>query len=160
MSLRIAPLPAHPSSTTNLTTQSTSSTTAPSAPGLPDTLRSSLTPTPQDANSKTPIAPSSSHPLEARLVAWKTTQHDLKMQGLRRTYGIAEPVRREMELKDVRTGDAIGASFLRQKGMSLGEEILVGRENEIGGWEGVFEGGDFREGDFHSELESRAKMNW
>ena len=73
-------------------------------------------------------------------MAWKTTQHDLKMQGLRRTYGIAEPVRREMELKDVRTGDAIGASFLRQKGMSLGEEILVGRENEIGGWEGVFEG--------------------
>ena len=62
------------------------------------------------------------------------------MQGLRRTYGIAEPVRREMELKDVRTGDAIGASFLREKSVSLGEEILAGRENEIGGWEGVFEG--------------------
>ena len=62
------------------------------------------------------------------------------MQGLRRTYGIAEPVRREMELKDVRTGDAIGASFLRAKNVSLGEEILAGKENEIGGWEGVYEG--------------------
>ncbi|KAL8790989.1 MAG: hypothetical protein Q9195_006134 [Heterodermia aff. obscurata] len=61
------------------------------------------------------------------------------MQGLRRTYGIAEPVRREMELKDVRTGDSVGASFLREKSVSVGEEILAGRENEIGGWEGVFE---------------------
>ena len=60
------------------------------------------------------------------------------MQGLRRTYGMAEPVRREMELKDVRAGDAVGASFLRGKSVSLGEDILEGKESELGGWEGVF----------------------
>ena len=115
------------------------------------------------------------------------------MQGLRRTYGIAEPVRREMELKDVRTGDGIGASFLRGKNVSVGEDILSGRDAEIGGWEGVFQTGksrlhlyrlrissslriisrqihtdnwvllagqELREGDFHSELEAKTKMNW
>lgn len=65
------------------------------------------------------------------------------MQGLRRTYGIAEPVRREMELKDVRMGDAIGASFLQGKGPSVGEDVLGGKESEIGGWEGIF-GGRFK----------------
>lgn len=65
------------------------------------------------------------------------------MQGLRRTYGIAEPVRREMELKDVSTGDAMGASFLRGKSVSVGEDILGGKDNEMGGWEGVFGTGEF-----------------
>ena len=82
------------------------------------------------------------------------------MQGLRRTYGIAEPVRREMELKDVRTGDAVGASFLRGKTVSVAEDVLAGRDGEIGGWEGVFGGNELRDGDFHAEMEARAKMNW
>ena len=138
-SLRVAPPSAHPNTTTNLTTHCTDSTTAPSAPGLADTLRSTLTPAVPDASNP---PPSSSHPLEARLLAWKKTQNELKMHGLRRTYGIAEPVRREMELKDVRAGDTIGASFLRGKDTSVGEDILGGRDTEIGGWEGVFGTGE------------------
>ena len=47
-----------------------------------------------------------------------------------------------MELKDVRAGDAIGASFLRGKDTSVGEDILGGRDTEIGGWEGVFGTGE------------------
>lgn len=48
-----------------------------------------------------------------------------------------------MELKDVRAGDAIGASFLRGKDTSVGEDILGGRDTEIGGWEGIFGTGEF-----------------
>ena len=48
-----------------------------------------------------------------------------------------------MELKDVRTGDAVGASFLRGKSTSVAEDVLGGRDNEIGGWEGIY-GGELR----------------
>lgn len=113
-------------------------------------------------------------------------------------YGIAEPVRREMELAGVRAGDGMGFTGLRTGGggKSVSEEVLRGEEAEIGGWEGVFGTGMFessfllrcvkacgrhgrgkmaeeddadgsdtlgdelREGDFHGELEAKAKMNW
>lgn len=39
------------------------------------------------------------HPLEHRLKGWDEQQERVKMEGLRRAFGIAEPVRRGMELK-------------------------------------------------------------
>jgi proteasome maturation protein len=39
------------------------------------------------------------HPLEARLKNWDETQMNLKMEGLRRLYGAAEPIRRGMEVR-------------------------------------------------------------
>lgn len=41
----------------------------------------------------------SNHPLEARLKHWDETQMNLKMEGLRRHYGAAEPIRRGMEVR-------------------------------------------------------------
>lgn len=41
----------------------------------------------------------SHHPLEARLKHWDETQMNLKMEGLRRLYGAAEPIRRGMEVR-------------------------------------------------------------
>ncbi len=78
----------------------------------------------------------SAHPLEARLRAWEATQQNLHMQMLRRTFGMAEPIRREMELKITRDGEwrplALGPGL-----PSVHEEILRGRDATIS-WEDVF----------------------
>lgn len=83
----------------------------------------------------------STHPLEARLLAWRATHDAMKMETLRRMYGIAEPVRRGMELKNVRDGDFRPAVLGGSKLGSVHEDILVlgGRDCEIG-WEDVFLG--------------------
>ena len=63
------------------------------------------------------------------------------METLRRTFGIAEPVRREMELKIVRDGTFRPAVLGGGAGGNVHEDILVlgGRDTEIG-WEDVFHG--------------------
>lgn len=83
------------------------------------------------------------------------------MEGLRRTYGIAEPVRRGMELKIVRDGTFRPAVLGGNKLGNVHEDILVlgGRDTEIG-WEDVFHGDDFREPpSFHDEMEKRLRMD-
>ena len=77
------------------------------------------------------------HPLEARLVQWRATQDKLKMEMLRQRFGIAEPVKRGMELKITREGEwrpqCLGGSS------GVHRDILEGRDTEIG-WEDVFVG--------------------
>lgn len=77
----------------------------------------------------------SKHPLEARLANWRATQDNLKMEMLRRTFGIAEPVRRGMELRIVGAGEwkpcVLGGSA------NLHSDILAGRDMDIS-WEDVF----------------------
>jgi proteasome maturation protein len=80
------------------------------------------------------------------------------METLRRTYGLAEPVRRGMELGIVRRSDwkpmALNAGGLP----SLHEEILKGREDMIS-WEDVFTGEEMRSvPQFHEEMEKKVKM--
>ncbi|KAJ5020308.1 integral membrane protein DUF92-domain-containing protein [Bipolaris maydis] len=155
MSLRFVPSKAHPA-------QTTLETSAPSAPGVHDTLRSrlghtSVAPT-ASSSSTAPVALQSAHPLEARLVQWRDTQDRLKMEMLRRQFGIAEPVRRGMELKIAEAGEwrplALGGSS------GVHKDILQGRDCEIG-WEDVFTGNELREvPDFHTEIEKKMKMNW
>merc|ERR1712000_574740 len=65
-------------------------------------LRPGIAPSPYDAAAS---VPASSHPLEARLKNWEATQDALRMNTLRTTYGLAEPVRRGMELKIVKDGE-------------------------------------------------------
>lgn len=132
-SLRFIPPKAHP-------TQVGLETSAPSAPGVHDTLRSRLgqTSTVSTSSSSTkPVQLQSAHPLEARLVQWRDTQDRLKMEMLRRQFGIAEPVRRGMELKIASAGEwrpaVLGGSS------SVHRDILQGRDCEIG-WEDVFVG--------------------
>ncbi|MCJ1225024.1 hypothetical protein MMC12_001671 [Toensbergia leucococca] len=160
MSLRIAPAPPHPSSATNLTTISTSTRSppgAPSAPGIHDTLRANLTPI-INPSSSAPQPLLSAHPLEARLARWQATQDDLKMTGLRRTFGIAEPVRRGMELRIAREGEWRPAVLGASAGIS--GDVLAGRDAEVA-WEDVFKGDETREGvDFHTEMEGRLRMKW
>ncbi|MCJ1423658.1 hypothetical protein MMC29_001542 [Sticta canariensis] len=136
MSLRIVPSSAHPNSTTNLSARhpnSTSTQGAPSAPGIHDTLRANLS----SASTATPGSTVSAHPLEARLAGWQTTQDNLKMASLRRTFGIAEPVRRGMELNITRAGEWRPQMLGGSAGVS--GDVLAGRDLEIT-WEDVYRG--------------------
>ncbi|KAM3086253.1 hypothetical protein ACMFMG_000390 [Clarireedia jacksonii] len=145
MSMRIVPPTAHSTSYSHLTSTNLS---APSAPGVHDTLRSGLGPTLQASSSLStsknhpaPV-PESAHPLEARLLHWTATQHSLKQTGLRRTFGLSEPIRREMELKIVKEGEwrplVLGGGR-----PGVHEEILRGTDTGIE-WEDVFTGEEMR----------------
>ncbi|KAL5601383.1 hypothetical protein BROUX41_002630 [Berkeleyomyces rouxiae] len=158
MSLRIVP----EASTKGTFTHIQKSLSAPSAPGVHDTLRAGLGPS--SATSTTArldaSAPSSAHPLEARLKQWEATQEALRMQTLRRVYGIAEPVRQAMELKIVRDSEwrpaalAGGAAGLR----SVHEDILRGKDAEVS-WEDVYTGDEtVGVAGFHAEMEHKLKM--
>jgi proteasome maturation protein len=126
--------------------QQTLLTSAPSAPGVHDTFRANLNligPAPSAKSALNPLATpfvpalQSSHPLEARLRGWRATQSTVKMEMLRRTYGIAEPVRRGMELRVAGFGEwrplALGG------GTPLHSDILSGRDWEMD-WDDVFAG--------------------
>ncbi|UKZ47345.1 hypothetical protein TrVGV298_001563 [Trichoderma virens] len=131
MSMRIVPASGAPS-TFNHTNHSSS---APSAPGIHDTLRHG-----------------------ARLKSWEATQEAVRMETLRRTFGIAEPIRRGMELKIVRDGEwrplALGAGL-----PSVHEDILKGREDTIT-WDDVFTGSETRSvPGFHDEMEKKLKIH-
>lgn len=127
-SLRIVPASSHTNSYTHLKTAG-----APSAPGLHDTLRSGVGPSALDQSQ-----PASAHPLEARLKTWEATRDQLRMEMLRRTYGMAEPIRRGMELKIVRDGEWRPAALGGAR-PSLHEEILRGTDESIT-WEDVYSG--------------------
>ncbi|KAI5298480.1 3'-5' DNA helicase [Ascosphaera pollenicola] len=155
-SMRIVPTPNYSTTTSNTARASATSQGAPSAPGIHDTLRANLTSQPPSSQ-KT----ASSHPLEARLTQWRETQETMKMTNLRRLYGLAEPIRRGMELKMVRDADFKPAVLGGGKGPSLHEDILTlgGRDTECM-WEDIFTGDDLREpASFHDEMEHRLKIN-
>lgn len=70
------------------------------------------------------------------------------METLRRTYGIAEPVRRGMELKITRDNDSTRPMCLAAVSgaggqTSVSEEILSGRDESIT-WEDVYTGDEIR----------------
>ncbi|KAF2089123.1 hypothetical protein K490DRAFT_72741 [Saccharata proteae CBS 121410] len=157
MSLRIAPAPTAPASTVP-------QLGAPSAPGVHDTLRSNLGLTTPSAATTTASSSSkgaplqSAHPLEARLNNWRATQDALKMEGLKRNFGMGEPIRRGMELRITGAGEwrpmVLGGSG------GVHSDVLAGRDTEIG-WEDVFKGDELREKpDFHTEMEAQMRMNW
>ena len=130
-SLRIVPQKGHAQ-------QTALAPSAPSAPGVHDTLRSNQSlNTPHNA-SPAFSAVASSHPLEARLNSWRSTQDTLKMNMLRREFGIAEPIRRGMEVKICQEGEWRPA-VLGYKGEGVHEEILSGRDASVD-WEDVFNG--------------------
>lgn len=155
------PPPSAPTSTAQ--TPSSQLPTAPSVPGLHDTLRSGLPTLSSTLNT--------SHPLATRLGAWSATQHDLKLEQLRRLHGLGEPLRRALELQDA--CDVGGKLMMGVGGLGGGrgavggvhEEILRGRDAEVG-WEDVFEGvgmvgeGRAAEGGLHGRMERERGMGW
>jgi len=82
------------------------------------------------------------------------------MEMLRRQFGIAEPVKRQMELSIVRAGEWTPAVLGGAGGAGVHADILAGRDGEIG-WEDVYTGEEMREqADFHGEMEGRFGMGW
>ncbi len=80
------------------------------------------------------------------------------MEGLRRTFGVAEPIRRGMELKITREGEwrpaVLGGGLER----GVHEDILRGTDTTIS-WEDVFKGDETRAiPGFHDELERKVRM--
>ncbi|KAL3427430.1 Proteasome maturation factor UMP1 [Phlyctema vagabunda] len=151
-SMRIAPASGHSTTHSHLQNKNLG---APSAPGIHDTLRSGVGP--KAATNATASIPDSAHPLEARLKQWEATQDALKMEGLRRTFGMSEPIRRGMELKITREGEwrpaALGGS-----GTGVHEDILSGRDTSCS-WEDIFKGDEMRSvPGFHEEVEKKVRM--
>ncbi|KAI1322303.1 proteasome maturation factor UMP1-domain-containing protein [Xylariaceae sp. FL0255] len=158
MSMRIVPASEH----TNTFTHLPSSTSAPSAPGVYDVIREGLNPDLTTTKTSTPV---SRHPLEARLKAWESTQEALRMESLRKTFGIAEPIRRGMELKITRDGSWRPACLGGAVGVggstgtaAVHEDILMGREATLD-WEDVFTGEEQRGAvGVHEEMERKLKI--
>ncbi|CAJ2512167.1 Uu.00g051820.m01.CDS01 [Anthostomella pinea] len=160
MSMRIVPSAEH-TSTASLHTAS-----APSAPGLHDTLRHGVGPslsTSYALSTATADTPASRHPLEARLKAWEATQENVRMESLRKTFGMAEPIRRGMELKITREGAwrpmALGGQGVGgAHGSSVHEDVLRGREAFVD-WDDVFTGEEQRGAvGVHEEMERKLKI--
>lgn len=102
--------------------------------------------------------PDSRHPLEARLKAWESTQESVRMETLRRTFGMAEPIRRGMEAKMVREGSWRPAVLGGASRPSVHQDILSGKDAAVD-WEDVFTGEDQRGAlTFHEEMERKLKM--
>ena len=138
-------------------THTTKSTSAPSAPGLHDTLRAGVGPSSAPTSTNAPAPVDSAHPLEARLKNWDATQEALRMETLRRMFGMAEPIRQGMELKIVRD-TTWRPAVLGAAGPGVHEDILRGRDESVT-WEDVFTGEESRPvAGFHDEMEKKLKM--
>ncbi|KAH7328284.1 proteasome maturation factor UMP1 [Stachybotrys elegans] len=149
--MRIVPAASNPQSFSHTARNNTS---APSAPGIHDTLRHGVGPSVVDDKLQ---LPSSAHPLESRLKNWEATQEAARMESLKRTFGMAEPIRRGMELKIVRDGEwrpmALGGGL-----PSVHEDILRGRDDTLT-WEDVFTGDEMRTvPGMHDEMEKKLKI--
>ncbi|KAJ4294723.1 hypothetical protein N0V88_004957 [Collariella sp. IMI 366227] len=140
MALRITPADTHHTSFTHI---SSSSTAAPSAPAsTTPSARASAPPL------RRPHPGHLSPPLESRLKNWEATREALRMETLRRAYGMAEPIRRGMELKITKEGS----------GGRWRSEILRGRDETIT-WEDVYTGEDSRAVvSVQEEMERKLKM--
>jgi proteasome maturation protein len=84
----------------------------------------------------------------------------MKMSLLRRQFGIAEPVRRGMELATVKSGEWRPA-VLGEPSAGVHRQILEGRDCELD-WEDVYQGevGMGMGLEFHAEMERRCAMEY
>ncbi|KAI1818351.1 proteasome maturation factor UMP1-domain-containing protein [Poronia punctata] len=158
MSMRIVPSGQH----TSTFTAPAATNSAPSAPGVYDVMRAGLNPA--ATATSTAATPVSRHPLEARLKAWEATQENLRMEALRKTFGMAEPIRRGMELKITREGSWRPACLGGKTGVtgvgsaSVHEDVLMGRE-AFCDWEDIFTGEEQRAAlDVHQEMERKLNI--
>ncbi len=178
-SLRIVPAEPHSGSYSHIAAREKG---APSAPGVHDLLRHGVGPrvavagvspagsnnnssaSSGDAAGAAPVVLDSAHPLEARLKQWEATREALRMETLRRSFGMAEPVRRGMELKITREGEwrplvlSTGSGSGSAQLPSVHEDILLGRDATVD-WEDVYTGEETRTvPTFHEEMERKLRM--
>ncbi|CCD24237.1 Ump1p NDAI_0C05780 [Naumovozyma dairenensis CBS 421] len=116
---------------------------------LPDTLRlqeGGAVPISSELNDR--------HPLESRLKNWDVNEHERALEQYRQIFGIAEPLRREMELSIVEKTD-----FNPLNSNSMHRDILLNKDTSVD-WEDVYPGGRMASGmmignDIHNQIERK-----
>lgn len=124
---------------------------APSAPGLTDSFRS---------NGAVSVASqiNNRHPIESRILSWEATQTKMKMETHRRMFGMADPVKREMELAIVENSEFvptvlgstshIHSDILRNKDWSVDWEDIYSDHTSSG----------LINNNIHTQMESRLNI--
>ncbi|CAI4271684.1 BAF_collapsed_G0003690.mRNA.1.CDS.1 [Saccharomyces cerevisiae] len=119
-------------------------------PSLPDTLR-------QQEGGAVPLSTqlNDRHPLESTLKNWETTQRKRQMEQYRQIFGIAEPMKRTMEMEIVNRTDFNPFST----NGSIHRDILLNKECSID-WEDVYPGTGLQAStmvgdDVHSKIEKQ-----
>lgn len=102
---------------------------APSAPGLVDTLR---------ANGPVSVASriNNRHPIESRVANWEENQQQMQMETRRRMFGIADPMKREMELSLVQQSDCLRPAVLGGSS-NVHHDILANKDWSVD-WEDIY----------------------
>jgi proteasome maturation protein len=93
------------------------------------------------------------HPLQSRLEKWNETQLEFKLDGYGRTFGVAEPIRRTMELEIVKNQLAptvFGSNNIHR-------DILENKDTTVE-WEDVYRDEVPASFNFHHELEKQMKI--
>lgn len=147
--MNVVPTPDYKSS---VSTDQKQETTSNALPTLPDTLR-------QQEGGAVPISSqlNDRHPLQSRLQNWEETQRNRQLEQYRQIFGIAEPMKRVMELEIV---DRTDFNPLNQS--SLHRDILLNKEASID-WEDVYPGSGLQSGnvlsdDVHAQIERQVRI--
>lgn len=117
---------------------------------LPDTFR-------QQEGGAVPMSTqlNDRHPLESRIQNWEETQRNRQLEQYRQIFGIAEPMKRVMELEIVNRTD-----FNPLNHSSLHNDILLNKDSSID-WEDVYPSSGLQSGnvlndDVHAQIERKA----
>lgn len=117
---------------------------------LPDTFR-------QQNGGAVPLSSqlSDRHPLESRLKNWEETEQARKLDQYRQIFGIAEPMKRVMDLKIVEQTD-----FNPLNQSNLHRDILLNKDcgiewEDVYGDSGLTSSGNLLGDDVHAKIESR-----
>ncbi|EDO18606.1 hypothetical protein Kpol_1048p37 [Vanderwaltozyma polyspora DSM 70294] len=133
----------------SVSTVSESKIVSNAVPSLPDTLR-------QQEGGAVPLSTqlNDRHPLENRVQNWEETQRKRQLEQYRQIFGIAEPVKREMELKIVENTDF---NPLSNNASSIHRDILLNKECDVD-WEDVYtsttDSNSMLTSNVHSKIES------
>lgn len=134
----------------NVSTTKEAPFTANAAPSLPDKFRMQhgALPLNSQLNGK--------HPLESRLQSWEETQQKRQLEQYRQIFGVAEPMKRMMELKIVEQTDF---NPLSDYNTSIHRDILTNKDSTVD-WEDVYPGTGLSSGmmvgdDIHTKIEKK-----
>lgn len=95
-------------------------------PSLPDTFRNQLAARPLNTQLN------DRHPLEGRITNWEETQYKRQLEQYRQIFGVAEPIKRVMELKIVEQSD-----FNPLNSTNIHRDILLNKDASID-WEDIY----------------------
>ena len=124
-------------------------------PSLPDTFR-------QQQGGSVPLNTqlNDRHPLENRVKNWEETQQKRQLEQYRQLFGVAEPMKRVMELKIVEQTDFNPLSNITSSATSsLHRDILLNKDCSVD-WEDIFQGTGLQSGnmvgeDVHTRIEKQ-----